>query len=299
MNQPLFKVEYSHQAKELFKPAAWKRARQVAAIRAGEQWIAESLPKRFTMFAVQLGYTGKKLKPDGGYSREERIKFALSQMWIDGTSDRIIREATAQWGGWNPLQRGEGPPAAIWKQWVTAAIKAGTVKPSVSGAWQTARRKFRDEVVAKSRILERLRNHAIDHYIDGDKSADPLPLVRTGTLRNAALGRSRVKTRGTDSTTEAKILIPREGRQNKQATKVLQNIAPGEPERFAATFEQGMQAFLAGTTANKRGSRRSVAASVTKSQRDLIARNNNSRRKSRAPAHVNRQPAAHRNRSTA
>jgi hypothetical protein len=289
------RVKLNEEAKRLFKPSEWKRAAKAAGIAAGRRFIAEDLPRRFTSFAVELGYsTKRKLSPK--QAREVAIRAAIATMRLDGNYKRIVTEACAPWGGWDPTAPG-GAPQNVWKRWASEALKSGKIKPSLNGEWKSARQKMRAEVKQASRLVERVRNFAIDNYLDGDGS-EKLPLVMTGDLRSSAERTARPAVTSAKESTVIAVKFARPHPLNAMGNRVLKATTQDEADRVGETFANVMQAFVNGSRVIKRGKNKGQRR-ATKQQKKgqamaILLAETASRRAARSKA---RQSRAHKNRN--
>lgn len=237
---------FNESARKFFSKSDWNRAMKASLITAGRDWIALALPKRFSDFSVsRLGYDAKKLHKTE--TREEKIKLAIALMRTNGQYDRIVKSACAQWGGWDPMGQ-SGPSADVWRRWSSEALKSGKIKVSGSGDWKTARQKMRKEVIEQSRVREKLRNYAIDEYVDNDQRIAPIPLVETGALERHALANARPDAKTKAGTSELAIRIPRIHPLRDKDGQVLSKSTPEEADRVAEIFTEQMEAFVAGSS---------------------------------------------------
>mgnify|MGYP006921302307 CR=1 FL=1 len=238
-------LTFSPEAQRLFSKREWQRGLKASLIVAGRDFIAGALPKRFSSFVIEQGwYHAKKMDKTAGESREQQIRRAMALMRTNGERAKLVAQYCAPWGGWDPTGKG-GPPDSVWRHWYANAVRTGRVRPAKNASdWQTARREMRRQVLAESRLLERIRNYAIDEYVDQGKQVEPIPLVQTGWLEKQAATKSRpdAKTRG--DVAELRIVIPREDRVAPIVGSVLSKHTPAEAERVADITSQQMVAFI-------------------------------------------------------
>lgn len=253
-------LEFNDAARRLFSTSEWNRAMKAALIDAGRDWIVGALPKRFSDFAVyRLGYDAKKLHKTE--TKEDKIRIAIALMRTNGQYDRIVNAACSRWGGWDPMGQA-APPAEVWRRWSSDALKTGKIKVSNSGEWKTARQKMRKEVIELSRVREKVRNFAIDEYVDGDQNIAPIPLVEKGDLEKYAQANARpdAKTKGGNS--ELAIRIPRIHPLRDKEGQVLGRSTPEEADRVGEVFTEQMQAFVAGATVKGTKKKRLVSSKI-------------------------------------
>lgn len=235
-------LHLSPDAERLFSKRDWQRGLRASLVFAGRDFIALALPKRFTPFAIsRLNYDAKKLHQNK--SREQLIRIALGQMRVNGDRAKIVALACAPWGGWDPTGKG-GAPDVIWRQWYQNAVRTGRVRPAKDAeGWRQARQEMRRDVLVQSRLRERLRNWAIDEYVDQDKT-EPVPLVDTGWLEKNALSNARpdAKTKGGEA--ELRIIIPRGNRVAPVVGRTLSQKTTEEAERVAAITGAQMASFI-------------------------------------------------------
>ena len=239
-------LSFNDQAKKLFRKSEWNRAIKAALIDAGRDWISAALPKRFSDFAVsRLGYDAKKMHKVE--TREDKIRRAIALMRTNGQYERIVKTACAQWGGWDPTYKG-GPPAEVWRKWSSEALKSGKIKVSNSGDWKTARQKMRKEVIEQSRVREKVRNFAIDEYVDAGQDVAPIPLFETGALEKFAKRNARPDAKTTGGRAELAIRIPKPHALGAKESAVLGKSTPEEAQQVSAVFTAQMEAFVAGAS---------------------------------------------------
>lgn len=284
-------LSFNAQAEKLFSKREWQRAMKSALIDAGRDWIAGALPKRFTDFAVsRLGYDSKKLHKSN--TREDKIRLAIALMRTNGQYERIVTSACAPWGGWDPTGKG-APSAEVWRTWSSAAIKSGRIKVSNSGDWKTARQKMRADVVQQSRLRERVRNFAVDEYIESGSEAAPIPLVDSGALEKFATANARpdAKTRGGSS--ELAIRIPKPHALQDKEGRVLGASTPEEAQQVSEIFTGQMEAFVAGASVTGKKRKRLVASKIQKRAIDRKIRGAMTNSAKARASHKNRQTTSH------
>jgi hypothetical protein len=278
-------LSFSPEAQKLFSKREWQRAMKAALIDAGRDWIAGALPKRFTSFAItDLGYTSKKISKK--LTREEQIRLAIALMRTNGQYDRIVQQCCAPWGGWDPTGKA-APSGEVWRRWSSEALKSGRIKVSNSGDWKTARQKMRKEVIERSRLRERVRNFAIDEYLDGP-GVEPIPLVETGDLEKYAKANARPDAKTKGGTSELAIRIPRIHPLQAKDGAVLGRSTPTEADHVSEVFTSQMEAFVAGSSV--RGSSRKRLVASKQQKRDIERKINSAKtRGALARAHKNRR----------
>jgi len=292
----LFKqnLSFNEEARKLFSKREWQNAMKASLIDAGRDWIAGALPKRFTSFAVSLGYSSKKLtKPP---TREEKIRIAISLMRTNGEYEKIVKTATAPWGGWDPTGKPHAP-ADVWRKWSSEALKSGKIKGSNSGEWRTARQKMRKEVIQLSRLREKIRNFAIDEYVDSDNGVETIPLVDTGELEKYALANARPDAKARGGNTELAIRIPRPHPLRGKESDVLTKATDGETQRVSDIFTERMEAFVAGASVTGKKKKRLVASKIQKRAINSKIRGAMKQSVRNKNAHKNRRQPAHESRS--
>ena len=239
-------LSFNDQARKLFSKSEWNRAMKSALIDAGRDWIAGALPKRFSDFATsRLGYDAKKLHKNE--TREDKIRRAIALMRTNGEYERIVKTACSQWGGWDPTSK-DAPSGEVWRKWSSDALKAGKIKVSNSGEWKTARQKMRQEVIQQSRVREKVRNFAVDEYVDADQNVAPIPLVETGALESYAKSNARPDAKTTGGRSELAIRIPKPHALRGKESAVLGKSTPEEAQQVSAVFIAQMEAFVAGAS---------------------------------------------------
>lgn len=302
------KLVLNADAERLFSKRDWQRGFRASMIVAGRNWIATALPLRFTGFAEShLGYHAKKMSRTLG--REAQIRRAIAAMRVNGERAALIAKYCAPWGGWDPTGR-EGPPDQVWRQWYQNALRLGRVKRATDAdGWRVARAEMRRDVMRQSNIQERIRNWAIDEYVDQEKTLIPEPLVKSGWLRKTAQANARPDAKARGGNTSLRIVIPRADRVAPIVGKVLSQSTAEEQEEVSVIVSAEMTAFIQGakvTTTTRRVKRtvlgKSYKTNVTttglrstaRQQRQIGARIRGSQTKSaRASAHKNRQSTAH------
>ena len=244
-------LHFSPEAARAFSKSDWQRALRASLVFAGRNFIAIDLPKRFTSFAItRLGYNAKKLQE--GKSREQLIRLALGQMRVNGDRARIVAAVCAPWGGWDPTAKG-GAPETVWRAWYQNALRSGRVRPAKDAAgWRAARQEMRTDVLMQSRLKERLRNHAIDEYVDQDRT-EAVPLVETGWLEKNALSKARPDAKTQAGEALLRIVIPRGNRVAPVVGRTLSQHTSEEAERVAATTGAQMTAFVQGARITRSG----------------------------------------------
>lgn len=239
-------LSFNDQARKLFSKSEWNRAMKAALIDAGRDWISSALPKRFTDFAVsRLGYDAKKLHKSD--TREDKIRRAIALMRTNGQYERIVKSACSQWGGWDPTGK-DAPSGEVWRRWSSDALKSGKIKVSNSGEWKTARQKMRQEVIQQSRVREKVRNFAVDEYVDAGQDVAPIPLVETGALEAFAKANARPDAKTTGGRSELAIRIPKPHALRGKESDVLGKSTPEEAQQVSAVFTAQMEAFVAGSS---------------------------------------------------
>ena len=287
-------LSFNSEAQKLFSKREWQNAMKASLIDAGRDWIAGALPKRFTSFAVSLGYSSKKLtKP---LTREEKIRLAISLMRTNGMYDKIVKAATAPWGGWDPTGKA-APSGEVWRKWSSEALKAGKIKASNSGEWRTARQKMRKEVIQLSRLREKVRNYAIDEYVDADKGVEPIPLVDTGDLEKYAMANARPDAKARGGNTELAIRIPRPHPLRGKESDVLSKATDGETQRVADIFTAQMESFVAGSSVTGKTKKKLTASKIQKRAIQSKIRGAMKQSVRNKTAHKNRRQPAHESRS--
>lgn len=288
------RLTFNEEAAKLFRKRDWQRAMKSGLISAGRDFIAGALPKRFTDFAIdQLGYDARKLHQDKEYGREPAIRRAIALMRVNGQYDKIVASACAPWGGWDPTAKG-GPNGDVWARWFRDAVVAGRVKtPKTAGDWSAARAFMRRDVKQKSQLKERVRNFAIDEYIDrggkGQGDVAPIPLVETSELELFALSNARPDAKTRAGRSDLYIRIPRPHPVHSIVNKTLSKSTPEEAERVASIFSDEMKRFVSGASVNIGRKRTTLRASKSQKRRINSLING---ALARAP-HTNRPSTAH------
>lgn len=279
-------VVFDRRVRDLFSVRSWNNALKSAMIEAGRGFIFSRLPLRFTNFAItRLGYNAKKL--DKAQDRETEIRIAIAMMRRDGSYDRLVATYCARWGGWDPTSK-DGAPQHIWLAWVKDALRSGKIHASKSGDWRSARKKMREEALRETNIRDRIRNYAIDEYVD-QNSVTPSPLIASGELfkNHQKWARPEATAKGGNGVLQIK--IPRKNKVHPQVNKVLSATTPEEAQEVGEEVRASLQAMVdrSKVKTSKKGKRTAAFAGRDRSRIALNIRNATVR------SHRNRRPAAH------
>jgi hypothetical protein len=257
---------YEGSAKALFSKSQWNAALKSAILNAGRNWITNRLPMRFSKYAItDLWYVANKMDRVGISLNRRRIAVIRAMMSQDGTRARIVSEACAEWGGWDPAGK-EAAPLPVFSAWLRDQRSQGA---SWDKDMRSARSAFRRYVLEKSRLNERIDNYAKDNadkYMGG-----VIPLVHTGQLRDYTTKHARSE--AAVKNTQLIIRIPRPGKKYAPVvSSVLRRLGPGEVAQVQADVASFMDSFVAGSAAKgKKGNRKSTQEQVTQ-QKTIMAR---------------------------
>lgn len=250
-------INYQAPALSIFRVSRRNALARTAFEKAGQAWITNFLPKRFTPYVMGGPFGYGKRKPAWLAAKLRTTKSGnLLQKW-----ETIKRR---DFDGWDPWSS-QPPPASLVQKWVERNPERYKRRRGVIGfvlqLSQSRSAMFHIRKWAKDRTREYAANFQADGII--------LPLVRSGELRDTHAKQARGVATATARRVRLTMTIPRGGRQSQVVNRVLSTLPYWEHDYITKNFiDNYREAIRIDTNEHRAGQFRAMA---TKTQDRAIA----------------------------
>jgi hypothetical protein len=229
------RIDASGAALALFRPGERNRIVRESLVLAGKSWIKSFLPRRFSPYVKRAPFNYPK---NNARMAITKLRSAES----DGANELAAiyrRILSREFFGWDPW--GNKPiPRELEDKWMsTNASRYGKARRA---RWLDGAniKKMHHDIRAWAK--NKVRDYAVNLSADDVM----LPLVYTGDLRDGAIAGARSRAISTASKTQLTITIPRGGRQNHWAVRILGELPGWEFDYIVANFGSALNASLQG-----------------------------------------------------
>lgn len=260
----------------LFSPRDRNAIVRDALVAAGQGWIREFLPKRFTPYVTRAPFTYPKM-PVG-----------LASAKLRGTAQKSIppmpqwqRIINREFMGWDPWSS-KAPPERLQQQWMQRNPNEYSKRKGIIAA--TLRMVTRERKRLKQDLRrwakKRVHQEIVPNLI---KDEIILPLVHTGTLRDTFSRGAAARAISTSSRSRLTITIPRGDRQAARVNTQLTRVPYWEFDFIRRRFRDALKDGIAGTARRYDA----IAATAARARLDKV----NARHSARQSAALARQAA--------
>ncbi len=224
------RAEITHQGKALaiFSVAVRNRLARAAFIQAGNSWITNFLPKRFTPYVMGGPFGYGKRKPAW---LATKLRTTAKKSEGSELAKRWTSIKNRDFDGWDPWSSAP-PPASLMQKWVDRNPEKYKRRRGVIGFVLQLNQSRKVVYDVRKWAKDRTKEYAASMQADGII----LPLVRSGDLRDKFASKAHSSAIATRKRCRLTITIPRGDRQSQTVGRVLGTLPYWEGDFIAKNF---------------------------------------------------------------